>query len=128
LTFVNSLIDDIQCSIADLGFKFCKCRKNCRFVSNKGVKFVDHIKHEIKGRVNGSYSDWTIGVTNDPDKQFLDHGNPPFWTAWEADSITVAREVEGYFLNEFPSLKSQRMKAAQYGELDNERALYIYIF
>jgi len=92
------------------------------------MKFVAHIKREIERRVNGSYSDWSIGVTNDPDRQFIDHGNPPFWTTWEADNIIVAREVEHYFLNQFPLLKSQRMKAVKHEELDEKRTLYIYIF
>ncbi len=90
------------------------------------------IKSAIKKRVEGSkgstYKDWTIGITTDFSGRKNDHGNPQHWTHWEADSIAVAREVETYFLNEFPAKASERMKGGTGGDIDPSKTVYVYIF
>ena len=58
---------------------------------------------EIQGeieRVRGSnsYSSWTIGITDDPDRRKGEHGNPKYWHEWKAHSEQIARNVEAHFL------------------------------
>ena len=55
------------------------------------------IKAAIEGIVN-HYPSWTIGVTDDPARRRIEHGNPAGWRQWDADSETIARNVESYFL------------------------------
>lgn len=54
-------------------------------------------------RTSLSYSSWTIGITNDPERRRGEHNNDGKSTSacrhWEADSESVARNVEQYFLN-----------------------------
>ncbi len=47
---------------------------------------------------------------------------------WEADSESVAREVENYFLNEFPEKESERMKGGGGGDIDGRKSVFVYIF
>ena len=58
----------------------------------------------IKNRTSGTkYSIWTIGVTDDPTNRKSQHSNDGenvrYWTQWKADSESVGREVEKYFLD-----------------------------
>lgn len=76
------------------------------------------IKAEIEGIVRGGYSAWTVGVTDDPTRRKTEHGNPPQWHQWNADTQTIARNVERYFLD-------KGMKGAPGGA---GRADYVYIF
>lgn len=76
------------------------------------------IKSAIEGIVGGKYSIWTIGVTDDPARRRGEHGNPPSWRHWDADTETAARNVERYFLD-------KGMKGAPGGA---GRADYVYIF
>ena len=50
-----------------------------------------------------SYGSWTIGITNDPKRRREEHNaegkNTSAWSHWEADSESIARNVEQYFLN-----------------------------
>lgn len=90
------------------------------------------LKNKIKDRVKNSegstYSDWTIGITNEPANRKGDHNNPPYWNQWKADSLSAAQEVEDHFLNEFPSDKKKRMKGGTGGDLDPNEDVYVYIF
>jgi hypothetical protein len=65
-----------------------------------------------------SYSTWTVGVTDDPDRRGTEHESPRFWHQWKADTETIARNVEKYFLD-------KGMKGApSVGEHPN----YVFIF
>ena len=55
------------------------------------------IKAAIESLVS-VYSNWTIGVTDDPARRRREHGNPTPWHDWDADTETAARNVEAYFL------------------------------
>ena len=59
------------------------------------------IKASIEQRIKSSdtiYSGWTIDITDDPERRKREHDNPTFWSHWKADSETIARNVEKYFL------------------------------
>ncbi len=76
------------------------------------------IKQEIERIVNGKYSLWTIGVTDDPSRRRQEHGNPKYWHQWDADTEQQARNVESYFLN-----KGMKGGTGGMGKAD-----YVYIF
>ena len=76
------------------------------------------IKLAIERIVVGKYSIWTIGVTDDPVRRRDEHGNPGAWRYWDADTETVARNVEKHFLD-------RGMKGGGGG---GGRADYVYIF
>jgi len=76
------------------------------------------IKTAIERIAGGGYSAWTIGVTDNSARRRIEHGNPIAWLQWNADTETVARDVEIYFLN-------KGMKGAPGGA---GRADYVYIF
>ncbi len=90
------------------------------------------IKSRIKSRIedskNSTYSDWVIGITSEPVTRKKAHGDPKYWTMWDADSEKVAREVETYFLNEYPEEKSKRMKGGTGGDIDGRKTVYVYIY
>ena len=65
-----------------------------------------------------NYSYWTIGVTDDPNRRKTQHDNPSPWYQWNADSETVARDVEAYFLQ-----KGMKGDTGGGGNAD-----YVYIF
>lgn len=50
-------------------------------------------------RIVSSYSAWTIGITEDPERRRGEHGNPSAWHQWQADTEGIARRVEKYFLD-----------------------------
>ena len=64
------------------------------------------------------YSSWTIGVTNNPERQKAEQGNPEKWYHWETIGEPIARNIEKHFLD-------KGMKAATGGG-DNPN--YVYIF
>lgn len=76
------------------------------------------IEKRVKSTKSEKYSIWTIGITDDPDRRKSEHGNPKYWMQWNADSETIARNVEKYFLN-------KGMKGAGGG---GGTADYVYIF
>jgi hypothetical protein len=90
------------------------------------------IKNAIKQRVNNSekidYSIWTIGITSEPEERKKYHSNPKYWVLWKADSESVAREVENYFLHVFPEQEFKRMKGGTGGDIDGRKSIYVYIF
>lgn len=61
--------------------------------------FLDYMKQE-----GGYYSDWYVGITNDPKKRlFAEHGvdeKRGQWIYAPVDTNEVARTVEDYFLNQ----------------------------
>jgi len=61
------------------------------------------IKQAIEKRVTSAkkvnYSAWTIGITDNPNRRKEEHNNPKFWMQWGADTETIARNVEKYFLD-----------------------------
>ena len=61
----------------------------------------NEIKQEIEKIIKSSntkYSSWTIGITDDPERRKREHNNPETWMQWRADTETIARNVEKYFL------------------------------
>ena len=80
-------------------------------------QIINEIDAHVK-RVNVSYSAWTIGVTDNPTERKRQHGNPLSWHQWNADTETIARNVEAYFI-------SRGMKGGT-GGLGS--ADYVYIF
>jgi len=71
----------------------------------------------IEKRVK-TYSAWTIGITDDPERRKAEHDHPKYWQHWKADSEAIARSVEKYFLD-------KGMKGAPGG---GENPNYVYIF
>jgi len=89
------------------------------------------IKSEIRSRIENSkssYSQWVIGITSDLDGRKKFHDNPKYFKSWAADSEAVARNVEDYFINEYPASKSDRMKGGVGGNIDGRKTVYVYIF
>lgn len=80
------------------------------------------IKKAVENRVMSAktkkHSLWTIGITNDPDRRKIEHGNPKYWMQWKADTETSARNVEKYFLD-------RGMKGGGGGG-ENPRHVYIF--
>ena len=76
------------------------------------------IKSAIESVVNGKYSLWTIGVTDDHDKRKEEHDNPKHWHQWDADTEQEARNVESYFID-----KDMKGGTGGLGSAD-----YVYIF
>ena len=54
---------------------------------------------EIKDRASEPYSQWYIGVTDDPIGRRTEHGNPTTWFRWRSDSESESREIEKIFLD-----------------------------
>ena len=75
------------------------------------------IKKAIENKVK-TYSLWTIGITDDPDRRKGEHGNPTYWSQWNADTEAIARSVEKYFLD-------KGMKGATGG---GEHPNWVYVF
>lgn len=82
----------------------------------------NEIIRAIEERVNSAktkdYSLWTIGITDDPDRRREEHDDPKYWMQWRADTETIARNVEKYFLE-------KDMNGAPGG---GESPNYVYIF
>jgi hypothetical protein len=80
---------------------------------------------EIKEQIQQSVSDykmWTIGITDDPVRRKVEHDgkgeNTKFWKDWKADTETIARNVEAYFLD----------KGMKGGTGGGDHPTYVYIF
>ena len=76
------------------------------------------IKTAIEGYIGESYSAWTIGVTDDPDRRKQEHGNPQYWYQWNASTEDAARRIEDHFLD----------KGCKGGGGGKGDANYVYIF
>ena len=55
---------------------------------------------EIESAVKDEYSDWKIGITNDPANRKAQLGNPLSWLQWKAASKEVASFVMQHFLSQ----------------------------
>ena len=68
---------------------------------------------------------WTIGITNDPKRRRKEHEqddkDTKHWHDWEADSVSVARDVERHF-------KNKGMDGGLGGDPDDTKPVYVYIF
>ena len=73
-------------------------------------------------RGSTSYSIWTIGITNDPERRKNEHENEgrnvTHWSHWSADSESIARKVETHFLD----------KGMKGGGGGGENPRYVYVF
>ena len=69
-----------------------------------------------------SYDIWTIGITNDPERRKNEHKNEgrivSYWSHWKANSETIARNVEKYFID----------KGMKGGGGGGENPRYVYVF
>ena len=63
------------------------------------------------------YSEWSIGVTDDPGKSRAEHLNPDSWYYWGTETEQQARKMEKYFLDK--GMRSEGLSG---------KAFYIYIF
>lgn len=75
------------------------------------------IKQQIEKSVGGKYSEWKIGITNDPSQKRAKMGNPLSLLLWQADSPRTAQNVELYFLR----------KGMQSGGKAPQSSDYVYI-
>lgn len=55
------------------------------------------IIQQIENTVQGAYSDWQIGLTDDSATRKAQLGNPLSWLQWQADSIQAAMDIVAYF-------------------------------
>jgi hypothetical protein len=82
----------------------------------------EDIKNEIKKIVGKNYTNWTIGITDNPAQRKEQHINDGkkigSWHQWKTDSEKDGREIESYFLE-------KRMKGGTGGDTGAE---YVYIF
>jgi hypothetical protein len=76
------------------------------------------IIRQIEKTVGVSYSDWKIGITDDPAQRKAALGNPLNWLHWQADSIQGAQNVFRYFVQ----------KGMKRSGVANKTATYVYIF
>jgi hypothetical protein len=76
------------------------------------------IIRQIENTVGAKYSDWKIGITDDPAKRRAAVGNPLNWLQWQADSNLEAQNVVRYFVQ-----KGMKRSGAA-----NKTATYVYIF
>lgn len=91
-------------------------------------QIADAIHDRVAHSQNADYSLWTIGITTEPNERKIAHGTPKYWHQWTADSLSIARRVETYFLNEYPTNKAGRMKGGTGGDMNANRTAYVYIF
>ena len=72
------------------------------------------IKAQIERIVSGRYSEWGIGVTDDPTNRKAQLGNPLSWIQWNADSGDAARNIKRYFLQKGFKSVGRAPKSANY--------------
>jgi hypothetical protein len=80
------------------------------------------IRQAIEQKTGKNYNIWTIGITDDPGRRKAEHDakgeNTKSWKEWKADTETIARDVEEYFL-------AKGMKGGIGG---GEHPTYVYVF
>ncbi len=76
------------------------------------------IIRQIENTVSAKYTDWKIGITDDPAKRKAALGNPLNWLQWQADSNHDAQNVVNYFVK----------KGMKRSGVANKTAIYVYIF
>jgi hypothetical protein len=85
------------------------------------------IANAIVSRVGTSgFVSWRIGLTHDlaERKKYWSetkNENVTYWTAWEADSLSSAQQVEAHFIN-------KGMKGGTGGDMSARMTAYVYIF
>jgi len=85
------------------------------------------IINAIVSRVgNTAYNSWRVGLTHDlaERKKYWSETqkmNVSYWTAWEADSLSDAQDIEAHFIN-------KGMKGGTGGDLSSTKTVYVYIF
>ena len=73
---------------------------------------------EVIEKSASNYLAWTIGITDAPKRRKREHGTPMYWLYWKADSETIARNVEKYFLD----------KGMKCGGGGGDHSICVYIF
>lgn len=66
----------------------------------------------------GTYSSWTIGITDDPKRKKQELGNPILWHDWDADSESSAKNIEEHFIE----------KGMKGSTGDGTSPHYVYVF
>lgn len=82
------------------------------------TEIIQVIEKRVASSKTIDYKIWTIGITEDPERRKEEHGNPTYWMHWKADTETIARNIEAYFLK-------KDMKGGTGG---GEHPTYVYIF
>jgi len=71
---------------------------------------------------NTKYDIWTVGITDDPQRRRTEHDgkgdNTKYWKDWGADTETIAKDVEKYFL----------AKGMNGGPGGSEHPSHVYVF
>ena len=72
------------------------------------------IIEQIERTVNGAYSDWQIGITDDSALTKALLGNPLSWLQWQANSTEEAVAVVNHFAEKGMKNLGCRTKSADY--------------
>jgi len=79
---------------------------------------------EVVKSTRRTYSQWTIGITNDHERRKGEHKSKgddvKDWRTWQADNEDIARSVESYFIDK------KKMKGKISGGESN--SVFVYIF
>ena len=59
------------------------------------------IINEFTNFMNGDFSSWSLGLSNDPDKSLFEENNAKEteWICMQTDDYSVAKEIEKYFID-----------------------------
>jgi hypothetical protein len=81
------------------------------------------LKAAIQRKVGSTrYGIWTVGITDDPARRKREHEDEgkscTYWSHWKADTETIARDIESYFIN----------KGMKGGTGGGEHPTYVYVF
>lgn len=81
------------------------------------------LKSAIQTKISSTpYSIWTIGITDDPTRRRSEHEaegkSCTYWRDWKADTETIARSVEAYFIS----------KGMNGGTGGGDHPTYVYVF
>jgi hypothetical protein len=80
----------------------------------------NQIIRDIQSKVN-YYSSWTLGITNNPQRQKKEHNNPQNWSVYQANTYEIAIRVESHFIE-------KGMKSFGRAGRGEEKPRYVYIF
>lgn len=72
------------------------------------------IKSQIENTVGGHYSDWKIGLTDNPKERKAQLGNPLNWLHWKTDSERTSQNIESFFLKKGMLSAGGSKKSATY--------------